>query len=150
MYNDNLYNDKLINYHTIPRTVVSTEAHSWRKRHQGCACDGSGRTDATPHSRPRHAIYVIYCVFPVFAIYAICVMRYPPDRRPISREDAHPMYPRVFIYIIIYCPPPTNLCEKGWGDHCRVLVRLLALCAKINWFFSKKNALMMTWMKPNR
>ena len=34
--------------------------------------------------------------------------------------------------------PPTNLCEKGWGYHCCVLVWLLALFAKLNRFFPKK------------
>ena len=33
---------------------------------------------------------------------------------------------------------PTNLCENGWGYHCCVLVRLLALFAKLNRFFWKK------------
>ena len=56
-----------------------------------------------------------------------------------SREDAHPMYlryPRVFLYVMIYCPPP-NLCENGLG------VSLLCTCvafspfAKLNQFFRK-------------
>ena len=74
--------------------------------------------------------YEFRVIILVFFCFAICVIWYPPLWRPISREDAHrmyPRYPRVFLYIIIYCPLPTNLCEKGWGYHCRVLVRLLAL-----------------------
>ena len=126
-------NTQLIKNHTIPRTVVSTEAHSWRKRHQGCACDWSGRTGAMLHSRPRHVIYVIYCVSPVLAIYAICAIRYLPDWRPISSEDAHPLYPRyprVFFMLLFTAHSLTDLCEKGCVA--------FSPFAKLNWFFSKK------------
>ena len=128
-------NTQPINYHNIPRTVVSTQAHSRRKRHQGCARDWSERTDAMLHSRPRHVIYVIYCVSPVFAIYATCVIRYSPDGRPYRPRGRASAVTTIStcikIYVIIYCPP-TNLCEKGWGYHCCVLVWLLALFAKLN------------------
>ena len=103
-----------------------------------------------PHPRPRHAISVIYCVSPVFAIYAICVMRYPPNGRLISREDAHPLYPRyprVLNYMLLFTAhSPTNLCEKGWGYHCCVLVWLLALFAKLNRFFRKKSKVFYVYM----
>ena len=62
-------------------------------------------------------------------------------RRLISREDAHPMYPRyprVFFMLLFTAHSPTNLCEKGWGYHCCVLVWLLALFANLNRFFQKK------------
>ena len=81
-----------------------------------------------------------YCFFLFLLFRAI---RYLPLRRPISREDAHrmyPWYPRVFLYVIIYCPLPSNLCESGWGYHCRVLVWLLALYAKLNCFFLKNTS----------
>ena len=61
----------------------------------------------------RHAIIQDYefrvIILCSFYCFAICVTRYLPLRRPISREDAHRMYPRylrVFLYVIIYCPLP--------------------------------------------
>ena len=94
----------------------------------------------------RHATIQDYefCVIILFFFcFAICVIRYPTTRRPMSREDAHrmyPRYPRVFLYVIIYCPLPHQSLENGWGYHCRVLVRLLALYAKLNCFLPKKTA----------
>jgi hypothetical protein len=43
-----------------------------------------------------------------FFCFAICVTRYPYPKTQ-SRENAHrmyPRYPRVFLYVIIYCPLP--------------------------------------------
>ena len=96
---------------------------------------------ASPKTKTCYFCYIL-CVSPVFAIYAICVMRYPPNGRLISREDAHPLYPRyprVLNYMLLFTAhSPTNLCEKGWGYHCCVLVWLLALfSAKLNRFFRK-------------
>ena len=94
----------------------------------GCASPGrqAGR-NAQAHAQD----YVMFCYHIVFCVLPFLLSDIPGPRL-ISREDAHPMYPRylrVFLFVMIYCPPPppTNLCEKGWGYHCRVLVWLLAL-----------------------
>ena len=82
--------------------------------------------------------YAMSCYHIVFRVLSFLLSDIPGPR-PISREDAHPMYPRylrafAFRFIISWftAHSPTNLCEKGWGYHCRVLVRLLALYAKLN------------------
>ena len=74
----------------------------------------SGKEDATPLSKTMNFV-LLYCFFFCFAIY---VIRYPPTRRPISREDAHrmyPRYPRVFLlcYHILPTPPPISLRTAG-------------------------------------
>ena len=65
-----------------------------------------GAARRTPSQLSKTMNFVLlYCFF----CFAICVIRYPPIRTPISREDAHrmyPWYPRVFLYVIIYCPLP--------------------------------------------
>ena len=68
------------------------------------------RTPGAARSTPRHHPRLwILCYYIVFFCFAICVTRYLPLRRHISRENAHrmyPRYPRVFLYVIIYCPLP--------------------------------------------
>jgi hypothetical protein len=64
----------------------------------------SGSEDATPLSKTMNFV-LLYCFFLFCHLcYSISTIR-----RPISREDAHrmyPRYPRVFLYVIIYCPLP--------------------------------------------
>ena len=103
----------------------------------GCASSGAAGGTQCPSSRSRLCyVLLFYCV----SCFVIFVIRYPRTKT-ISREDAHPMYPRylrVFFMSWFTAHSPTNLCEKGWGYHCCVLVRLLALYAKLNWFFPNK------------
>jgi len=111
---------------------ATAEAH-------GCASSGAAGGTQRPSSRPRicHLCYHI--------VFSVCHLCYPisAELKTISREDAHlmyPRYPRVFSYMSWFTAhSPTNLYEKGWGYHCCVLVRLLALYAKLNWFFPKKS-----------
>ena len=98
----------------------------------GCASSGAAGGTQRPRSRPRICYVLLsYCV----SCFVIFVIRYPRTKT-ISREDAHPMYqryPRVFPFMSLFTAhSPTNLCEKGWGYHCCVLVRLLALYAIVN------------------
>ena len=83
-----------------------------------------------------------FCVIILFLLFLTFVLLIS-TRRPISREDAHRMYPRYrrgFYFLTWFTVhSPTNLCEKGWGYHCRVLVWLLAFFAKLNRFFPKKS-----------
>ena len=65
-----------------------------------------GAARRTPRHYPRLWISCYYIDFFLFChlCYSISTIR-----RPISREDAHrmyPRYPRVFLYVIIYCPLP--------------------------------------------
>ena len=87
---------------------------------------------------PRLWISCYYIVFPVFAI---CVIRYLHLRRPISREDAHLMYPRylrVFLYVMIYCPlPHQSLWERLGVSLLCTCVAFSPLCL-IKTMFSKK------------
>ena len=92
----------------------------------GCASPGAAGGTQRPRPCPRlcHLCYhIVFCVLP-FVLSDI------PGPRPISREDAHLMYPRylrVFLFVMIYCPLPRPISVRtGWGYHCRVLVRLLA------------------------
>ena len=82
-----------------------------------------------------------FCVIILFLLFLTFVLLIS-TRRPISRKDAHRMYPRyrrVFSFLPWFTAhSPTNLCEKGWGYHCHVLVWLLAFFAKLNRFFPKK------------
>ena len=104
----------------------------------GCASPGAAGGTQRPRSRTKICYVLLsYCV----SCFVIFVIRYPRTKT-ISREDAHPIYqryPRVFSFMSWFTAhSPTNLCEKGWGYHCCVLVRLLALSAKLNWFLPKK------------
>ena len=82
-----------------------------------------GAARRTPDQLTKTLNFVLlYCFFTVFAI---CVIRYPHRRRPISREDAHlmyPRYPRVFLYVMIYCPLPHRSLWERLG------VSLLCTC----------------------
>ena len=56
--------------------------------------------------------YAMSCYHTVFCVLP-CLLSDIPGPRPISREDAHPMYPRyprvfvvLFLYVMIYCPLP--------------------------------------------
>ena len=52
--------------------------------------------------------YAMFCYHIVFRVLSFLLSDIPGPR-PISREDAHPMYPRylrVFLYVMIYCPLP--------------------------------------------
>jgi hypothetical protein len=70
-----------------------------------CASSGAAGGTQRPRSRPRICYVLLsYCV----SCFVIFVIRYPRTKT-ISRKDAHPMYqryPRVFFYVMIYCPLP--------------------------------------------
>ena len=88
-----------------------------------CGCAHQERLGGRHTTSPRPQTLRYYIVFPVFAI---CVIRYLHRRRPISREDAHLMYPRYprvfFLYVMIYCPLPH---QSLWE---RLGVSLLCTC----------------------
>ena len=69
----------------------------------------------------RHATiqdYEFRVIILVFFCFAIYVIRYPPTRRPISREDAHlkyPRYPRVFMFMYLLPTPPLISVRKDGG-----------------------------------
>ena len=84
------YNQQTIAKNSIPRPE-STEAHSWRIRSKDAHALGTEGGTPRPASRPDMPCYVIWprhnmqcylLCFTVNAIYAICVIRYPPGRRP--------------------------------------------------------------------
>ena len=97
----------------------------------------SGQEDATPNIQ-EYAFCVIILFFFCYCHFCYSISA---ELKTISREDAHLMYPRylrVFSFVMIYCPLPHPISVRtGWGYHCRVVVRLLAFFAKLNWFFPK-------------
>ena len=117
------------NSYSIPR-LVPAETQGWRKHSKDAHALGEeGRTPCLHQDQ-----YMLFMSYYVFFVLLPFMLTVPYDiyrtEDPTSREDAHPIYPRyprVFLCVMIYCPLPTNLCEKGWGYHCRVLVWLLAL-----------------------
>ena len=65
--------------------------------------------------------YAMSCYHTVFCVLP-CLLSDIPGPRPISREDAHPMYPRyprVFFVLFSLChdllptPPPTSVRKAG-------------------------------------
>ena len=111
---------------------ATAEAH-------GCASSGAAGGTQRPSSRPRicHLCYhIAFSVLP-FVLSDICRTE---DHKPRGRaSDVSTISTCLFLYVMIYCHSPTNLCEKGWGYHCCVLVLLLALYAKLNRFFPKRH-----------
>jgi hypothetical protein len=109
----------------------------------GCASSGAAGGTQRPSSSPRLCYVLLsYCVL----CFAMFVIRYPRTKTHKPRGRASDVstistcfFFRAFFFMSWFTAhSPTNLCEKGWGYHCRVLVRLLALYAKLNWFFPKK------------
>ena len=55
--------------------------------------------------------YAMSCYYIVFRVLPFLLSDIPGPR-PVSREDAHLMYPRylrvfiIFLYVMIYCPLP--------------------------------------------
>ena len=80
----------------------------------GCASPGAAGGTHCPRPCPRlcHLCYhIVFCVLP-FVLSDI------PGPRLISREDAHPMYPRyprVFLFVMIYCPLPHQFLWERLG-----------------------------------
>ena len=86
----------------------------------GCASLGAAGGTQRPSSRPRLChVLLSYCVL----CFAIFVIRYPRTRIRCI-HDIHVFF---FMCSKFTAHSPTNLCEKGWGYHCSVLVWLLAL-----------------------
>ena len=115
-------------------------ARCWRTPHRCAYQERLGGRHATIQDYEFSVIILFFFLF-CHLCYSISAIR-----RPISREDAHRMYPRyprvffcfVFFMLSFTAHSPTNLFENGWGYHCGVLARLLALYAKLNWFSPKK------------
>ena len=69
---------------------------------------------------------LLYC----FSVFAICVTDiHPKTHKPRGRaSDVSTISTCFFLLFLTWftAHSPTNLCEKGWGYHCSVLVWLLA------------------------
>ena len=97
----------------------------------------SGKEDATPLSKTMNFV-LLYCFF-LFCHLCYSISAYPKTHKPRGRASDVSTISTCFSFMLSYTAhSPTNLFENGWGYHCRVLVRLLALYAKLNWFFPKK------------
>ena len=105
-------------------------------RHALLAATGGPPPDAPYQERPggRHAKHpriCLLCYHIVFFLFCHLCYSISAELKTISREDAHlmyPRYPRVFSFVMIYCPLPHPISVRtGWGYHCCVLVWLLAL-----------------------
>ena len=108
-----------------------THSRDWRTPAR-CAIPGAARR--TPRQTSKNMHFVLsYCFF----LFCHLCYSISAELKTISREDAHPMYPR-YLRVLLYMfndllpTPPSNLCENALGYHCRVLVRLLAFFAKLN------------------
>ena len=94
----------------------------------GCASLGAAGGTQHPSSRPRLChVLLSYCVL----CFAIFVIRYPRTKtyKPRGRASDVSTISTCFFFMCskFTAHSPTNLCEKGWGYHCSVLVWLLAL-----------------------
>ena len=90
---------------------------------------------------PRLWFSCYYIVFFQFLLF--CATRYLPLQRPISREDAHWMYPRyirVFLYVMIYWPLTHQSLWERLGVSLSCTCVAFSPFAKLNRFFSKKEA----------
>ena len=87
-----------------------------------------------------------YIVFFSVLPFVLSISASPKTNKPRGRALDVSTISTCFslCYNILPTPPP-NLCENGWGYHCRVLVWLLALYAKLNWFFAKMQQHMKIW-----
>ena len=100
-----------------------------------------GRTPCL--TQDQDMLFLLYIV--CFSCFChLCYMCYEistgrKTNKPRGRASAVSLISTCFFLMLLFTAhSPTNLCEKGWGYHCRVLVWLLALFAKLNWFFRKK------------
>ena len=101
----------------------------------GCASPGAagGTQHPSPCPRPCHAL-LSYCVL----CFAIFVIRYPRTKtyKPRGRASDVSTISTCFSFMSCFTAHfPIELCEKGWGYHCCVLVWLFA---KLNRFFPKR------------
>ena len=109
-----LYNQQTIAKNSIPRPE-STEAHSWRIRSKDAHALGAEGGTPRPAPRPGMPCYVtqdqdilcnvIYCVFLLMPFLCYICSTISTGMKPISREDAHPMYPRyprVCLYMLLF------------------------------------------------
>jgi len=118
---------------------ATAEAH-------GCASSGAAGGTQCPSSRPRicHLCYhIVFSVLP-FVLSDICRTE---DHKPRGRASDVSTISTCLSYMSWFTAhSPTDLCEKGWGYHCCVLVWLLALFAKLNRFFRKKKVVVKRFM----
>ena len=117
--------------------------------------DAHSKTQKTPRMRMRlerkdgrqaslktKTCYLCYIM--CFSCFChLCYMCYEistgrKTNKPRGRASAVSTISTCFLMLLFTAHSPTNLCEKGWGYHCCVLVWLLALFAKLNRFFRKK------------
>ena len=103
-----------------------THRRDWRTPAR-CAIPGAARR--TPRQTSKNMPFVLsYCFF----LFCYLCYSISAELKTISREDAHLMYLRYlrvfFLSVMIYCSIPHPISVRtGWGYHCSVLVRLLAL-----------------------
>ena len=110
-------------------------ARCWRTPHRCAYQERLGGRHATIQD---YEFRVIICFF-LFCHLWYSISAYPKTHKPRERASDVSTISKCFSLMLSYTAhSPTNFFENGWGYHCRVLVRLLALYAKLNWFFATK------------
>ena len=129
------------NYYVLWLILLQPITSSWslypvNVRHAPITATGGPPPDAPYQERPggRHAkqprlcllcYHIVFSVLP-FVLFDICRTE---DHKPRGRaSDVSTISTCVFLSVMIYCPLPHPISVRtGWGYHCSVLVRLLAL-----------------------
>ena len=101
--------------------------------------------ERTPRLRMLYIVFLPFTYWPIIAIFCFChlyclcnmISTGRKTNKPRGRASAVSTISMCFFMLLFTAHSPTNLCEKGWGYHCCVLVWLLALFAKLNRFFQK-------------
>jgi hypothetical protein len=107
-----------------------------------------GAARRTPRHPPRLWISCYYIVFFLLCHLCYSISAFPKTHKPRGRASDVSTISTCFSFMLSYTAhSPTNLYECGWGYHCRVLVRLLALYAKLNWFFPKKPPIRLAYRR---
>ena len=100
----------LLTCYPINNHLSLITAHAWRYlSYQGNPLDAQAQERQAGRNAQAHVHdYVMFCNHIVFCVLPFLLSDIPGPRL-ISREDAHPMYlryPRVFLFVMIYCPLP--------------------------------------------
>ena len=110
-------------------------ARCWRTPHRCAYQERLGGRHATIQDYEFRVIILFFSVLP----FVLLDIRYPKTHKPRGRaSDVSTISTCFSLWLSFTAHSSTSLFENGWGYHCSVLVRLLALYAKLNWFFPKK------------